>query len=526
MLSYWERVADPVALQAKEETAIFDEVDEEDYRSIVRGRLAEDDFIEEDNGVSGYADNGEDHWDRSEEEEDEEDEAEKRTSPLYPTARCSASQPTRPIRALLADAFTQRADSLHRHQGARKEAKKVKAKEKEAAAAKAASRRKAKPVVVAAGANPYLKPKKDEAEVDDFMASLMGDLEGQETVSSKPAYQPKAQPTRFKSLVSGFKRRADDDASSFRSSTRTTSSSDVGASDPLSDPYTGGKDTAPSSDGEAFGQGKKARFDPQIDEDLGGMDSIDFSGPMEGSDFMDVDIANKKAAESSNAGAAAPKEEDEDDDLFVKPAAPVAKPKGPPVRRQLVNASAVKVKPEPVEEKIPSPPSLPSAADVKPAKARGMDWRTATASLAQATVPMAVEDAQLEEEAEPLPMPESLKRKGKNGVLDVVLDTVDALEDDGSLRFWWFDYVEPPGGKLMLVGKVKIRKGKDAGKWTSAVVTVTGIKRKLYVLPRSKGLDGEYLSFHLVSARRWKLTSPRRRGQRARLWRRGRGTRV
>lgn len=358
------------------------------------------------------------------------------------------------------------------------------------------------------------------------MASLMGDLEGQETVSSKPAYQPKPQPTRFKSIVSGFKRRADDDTSSFRSSTRTASSSDVGASDPLSDPFPGGKDTAPSSDGEAFGHGKKARFDPCIDEDLRGMDSMNFSEPMEGNGFMDVDGAIRKSAESKSAEAAAPKEEDEDDDLFVKPAAPVTKPKGPPVRRQLVNASAVKVKPEPVEEKVPSPPALPSAADVKPAKPRGMDWRTATASLAQAAVPMAVEDAQLDEEAEPLPMPESLKRKGKGGVLDVVLDTVDALEDDGSLRFWWFDYVEPPGGKLMLVGKVKIRKGKGAGKWTSAVVTVTGIKRKLYVLPRLKGLDGEYFSSRLVSAPEADLSSTRRRGQRARLRRRGRRTRV
>lgn len=54
-------------------------MDEEDYRTIVKGRLAEDDFIEEDNGVSGYADNGEDHWDRS--EEDEEDEQERREFP-------------------------------------------------------------------------------------------------------------------------------------------------------------------------------------------------------------------------------------------------------------------------------------------------------------------------------------------------------------------------------------------------------------------------------------------------------------
>lgn len=50
---------------------MYDEVDEDVYRSVVRGRLMEDDFIEEDNGVSGYADHGMDEWDRSGSEKDE-----------------------------------------------------------------------------------------------------------------------------------------------------------------------------------------------------------------------------------------------------------------------------------------------------------------------------------------------------------------------------------------------------------------------------------------------------------------------
>lgn len=57
--------------QVAEDTAIFDEVTEDDYRAVVRGRLAEDDFIEEDNGVSGYADNGEDHWGRAGDDDDD-----------------------------------------------------------------------------------------------------------------------------------------------------------------------------------------------------------------------------------------------------------------------------------------------------------------------------------------------------------------------------------------------------------------------------------------------------------------------
>ena len=51
---------------------MYDEVDEEQYESIVRGRLQRDDFIEDD-GVEGYADNGMDDWGGNQQSESEEE---------------------------------------------------------------------------------------------------------------------------------------------------------------------------------------------------------------------------------------------------------------------------------------------------------------------------------------------------------------------------------------------------------------------------------------------------------------------
>lgn len=41
---------------------LYDEVDEEGYKKVVRSRLDEDDFIVDDNG-EGYADDGREEWD-------------------------------------------------------------------------------------------------------------------------------------------------------------------------------------------------------------------------------------------------------------------------------------------------------------------------------------------------------------------------------------------------------------------------------------------------------------------------------
>lgn len=58
---------------------IYDEVTEDQYKSIVRGRLQQDDFVVDD-GVEGYMDNGMDDWAgaRDEDEESEEEEAGRR----------------------------------------------------------------------------------------------------------------------------------------------------------------------------------------------------------------------------------------------------------------------------------------------------------------------------------------------------------------------------------------------------------------------------------------------------------------
>lgn len=57
---------------------------------------------------------------------------------------------------------------------------------------------------------------------------------------------------------------------------------------------------------------------------------------------------------------------------------------------------------------------------------------------------------------------------------------VSALEEDGSFRFFWLDYLEVDG-KVHFIGKVL---DKTSCKWVSCCVTVEGIERNLFVLKR------------------------------------------
>lgn len=47
--------------QVEEEEKIYEEVDEEGYKKVVRGRLDRDDFVVDDTG-EGYADDGREEW--------------------------------------------------------------------------------------------------------------------------------------------------------------------------------------------------------------------------------------------------------------------------------------------------------------------------------------------------------------------------------------------------------------------------------------------------------------------------------
>ena len=61
--------------EVAEEENLYEEVDENQYKKIVRDRLNQDDFVVDDNG-EGYADDGREEWDQvhnygTESEEDE-----------------------------------------------------------------------------------------------------------------------------------------------------------------------------------------------------------------------------------------------------------------------------------------------------------------------------------------------------------------------------------------------------------------------------------------------------------------------
>lgn len=59
------------------------------------------------------------------------------------------------------------------------------------------------------------------------------------------------------------------------------------------------------------------------------------------------------------------------------------------------------------------------------------------------------------------------------------------LEEDGSLRFYWLDYLEHEG-KLYFVGKVQDKKSKA---WVSCCVTVENLERNLFVLSRERRVE-------------------------------------
>jgi DNA polymerase alpha subunit p180 N terminal. len=59
--------------QVAEVEDLYEEVDENQYKKIVRARLNQDDFVVDDNG-EGYVDDGREEWDHEEYYSDEDDE--------------------------------------------------------------------------------------------------------------------------------------------------------------------------------------------------------------------------------------------------------------------------------------------------------------------------------------------------------------------------------------------------------------------------------------------------------------------
>lgn len=78
------------------------------------------------------------------------------------------------------------------------------------------------------------------------------------------------------------------------------------------------------------------------------------------------------------------------------------------------------------------------------------------------------------------------------------LPDVSALEEDGSYRFFWLDYLELEG-KIYFIGKFKDKK---SGTWMSCCVTVEGVQRNLFCLPREKRVeqdeDGDFYDTDII----------------------------
>ncbi|KIY66839.1 hypothetical protein CYLTODRAFT_437277 [Cylindrobasidium torrendii FP15055 ss-10] len=67
----------------------------------------------------------------------------------------------------------------------------------------------------------------------------------------------------------------------------------------------------------------------------------------------------------------------------------------------------------------------------------------------------------------------------------VTPDTIHITEPDGSLHFYWLDYLET-GHKLLFTGKVK---DKTSGQWISCCVSVENLERNVFALPRTNQVD-------------------------------------
>lgn len=325
--------------------------------------------------------------------------------------------------------------------------------------------------------NPYIKPA-PAGDEDDFMASLLGGLDDNAKIQPTTSFVPK--PSAY---AIGRKRKLEEEAAfkeaeRARTGFRTTSKAET------SGPLVGGSNSN-LSEGLEDSNGKRAKVESIQIEDF---------------TLEDVEMGDETLDDIARNGNDSKSEPAEDeDDMFVKPAIPsTSKAKsGPPIRRQLVNSSNkpafVIPKPEPVDDDAVAVPAPPPILIGRPAsKPKGMDWKTATTGLALAVAPESEESlAKSDEidstEADAFKAPFAPKaKKGKAVVLPPRVHA-NAFEEDGSLRFWWYDMVDL-NGVVYLVGKVQEKDGKKG--WVSGMLIVTGIARKLYILPREKMLDG------------------------------------
>ncbi|KAJ9474897.1 DNA polymerase alpha catalytic subunit A [Pseudozyma hubeiensis] len=497
--------------------AIYDEVSEDEYRSILRGRIMDDDFIEDDDG-SGYVDHGQDEWDdRARADDDQDDDTEDEQEYFERTGKRKPKKGTKSrskVKGQDASSSAYQKSSLSTAFSKQRKTSSGLSNDLSASRARDAQRARS------AALDAY-RPVVSKEKEDDFMASLMGNLDEMGAQPSSSSHEP-ASPSPANRLSSSLsKKRKQHEESAF--SRFRTSSSSLGTNNGFTSPSSGAptSDSAhPSSDsveprvhvsgsdtppwGPNLGSDPVFELDdelPASNKKLRGPKGLPSRIGSLGLGDADQDIfishPSKRAAGLSNDALAF--SDDDNEDLAVRRVEVGSLPaktvdvRGQASRPKPVPAAAATPRPAKMEDlkadnKTPSAPSSsstpkPLLKDDKTPASRS-NWQKVHNDLMKNVEP-----------ATPTPAGANGAVKTAAGTATPSAGKVQAFEDDKSLFFYWLDYLEGENGVVYLVGKVK---DKHSGRYVSCCLTVNGIERCVFLLPRSKQLENGHETDRVV----------------------------
>ncbi|KIJ54743.1 hypothetical protein M422DRAFT_24648 [Sphaerobolus stellatus SS14] len=364
-----------------EDTKLYDEVSEDKYKDIVKGRLQRDDFVVDD-GIGGYEDNGMDDWGQDGGSDPHVSEEE--------------------------DAFV------------KKRSKKI--------TKNASKPKKAPPPPPPADISAY-RPVVSEAKEEDFMSSLLSSM-NEVTVPPTRSLKRKPLPDYDSSPVSTTSA-----YSGFPSSSRLPTA--FNSSDPPDEAHFATSDDTPFSPAKKARYGRNTGVTPAVDK----LTKLEFNSP-----------SVAEATDTSYDSAF-----DMDDDVYMN------------VDMDGLPAAVVK-KEEVIEDDLSAPdPGLKLKLDLKEDEVEAKKESALPSWLNVHGALNVTADA-----------------IGSSGQYTAGVD-ITVLEEDGSLQFYWIDYLENDG-KVYFIGKVK---DKQTNGYVSCCVTVEGIERNLFVLPRDRRADDE-----------------------------------
>ncbi|KOS19195.1 DNA polymerase alpha catalytic subunit [Escovopsis weberi] len=372
--------------------ALYDEVDDDGYKKIVRDRLNQDDFVVDDNG-EGYADDGREDWDRVRRHDtDSEEEMPARGRP----------------------------------------SKKEKKKLQEEQAKRDANDRSISEFFTKGASRAPAKTKVVKTQEDsDFLADLLGEVDAN---APRPA------------------------ASILKTASRANSSRrKVRALSPAPEPSNKKQKRVnirlPSPEPFQFAAADDP--DDDVENDEGSLPPLG-DDPATTADFPMSDPAPSSPAAKVALRKGLVKQEpqsDEDDDMMEVAHAST-------VKTDSVNLTSSRPVRKPLQQDPGSSQPVPSSQRAPDTSVDSSSWNELTEKL------NVISSSQPETHV-----------IGK-------IDHNDALEPDGSLKFFWMDYTEV-NGSLCLFGKILNKKTRT---YVSCFVKVDNILRKLYFLPRENRL--------------------------------------